>query len=211
MCLAAVISGNIFNLIYGLSFLNFIFPLSFPFLRHLCFSQLLTSTLLLFPSALTGGCTTGKFSGSNPAVTQVTERFIPAPVTARKLSRSHPPRNSLIPGLILPHFPLPMITAELSDQTGSVYDHHSTSSPSGDTHRSCPDGVRCYRTAYWSTFLASVFALGVSLWGIRTERARKFLLLRKRQEEEEEEGSKSLDTQHGDDDSQEAAEASFER
>ncbi|KAA6410012.1 MAG: hypothetical protein FRX48_06626 [Lasallia pustulata] len=50
---------------------------------------------------------------------------------------------------------------------GLVYDHHSDVLPDG--RRECPDGVKCYRSAYWVTFGASLVGLGISLWSIRHE------------------------------------------
>lgn len=50
---------------------------------------------------------------------------------------------------------------------GSIYDSHSTILPDGQ--RDCPQGVKCYRRAYWVTFGASLVSLGVSLWSIRHE------------------------------------------
>ena len=50
---------------------------------------------------------------------------------------------------------------------GLVYDHHSNILPDGG--RDCPDGVKCYRSAYWVTFGASLVGLGISLWSIRHE------------------------------------------
>lgn len=50
---------------------------------------------------------------------------------------------------------------------GSVYDRHSNILP--DEQRNCPDGVKCYRSAYGVTFGASVVGVGVSLWSIRHE------------------------------------------
>ena len=50
---------------------------------------------------------------------------------------------------------------------GSVYDHHSNILPDG--RRDCPDGVKCYRSAYWVTLGASLVGLGISLWSIRHE------------------------------------------
>lgn len=59
---------------------------------------------------------------------------------------------------------------------GTIYDHHSTILPDGE--RDCPDGLKCYSTAYWITFGASLAGVGVTLWAIRHEhvvkaRARK--------------------------------------
>lgn len=51
---------------------------------------------------------------------------------------------------------------------GTIYDHHSFIRPDGQ--RYCPDGVKCYRGAYWLTFGASLLGVGISLWSIRHER-----------------------------------------
>ncbi|KAI9789175.1 MAG: hypothetical protein M1816_006309 [Peltula sp. TS41687] len=63
----------------------------------------------------------------------------------------------------------------------TVYDHHSSILPSGE--RDCSEGLYCYRTAYWVTFIGSLLALCVSLWGIHRERER---------ERERERGSKKV-------------------
>ena len=54
---------------------------------------------------------------------------------------------------------------------GRIYDHHSTVLPSGE--RTCPDGLNCYRAAYWVTFAAALVGFGVSLWSIRTDHIRR--------------------------------------
>lgn len=62
----------------------------------------------------------------------------------------------------------PVIFGQLFNLTyGSIYDSHSTILPDGQ--RDCPEGVKCYRGAYWVTFGASLVSLGVSLWSIRHE------------------------------------------
>lgn len=48
---------------------------------------------------------------------------------------------------------------------GRIYDHHSTVLPGGATD--CPEGLYCYRTAYWVTFGASLVGVTISLWSIR--------------------------------------------
>lgn len=47
---------------------------------------------------------------------------------------------------------------------GTIYDRHSTILPNGE--RECPDGLECYRSAYWVTFAASLIGMAVSLWSI---------------------------------------------
>lgn len=47
---------------------------------------------------------------------------------------------------------------------GHIYDHHSYIH---DGQRTCPDGLECYRRAYWLTLGGSCVAVGVSLWSIR--------------------------------------------
>ncbi|KAL3474924.1 major facilitator superfamily domain-containing protein [Aspergillus californicus] len=53
---------------------------------------------------------------------------------------------------------------------GSIYDHHSIVDPSGD--RDCPDGLACYKSAYYMTFFSGVGGILVCLWSIwRDKRA----------------------------------------
>ncbi|KAL8826350.1 MAG: hypothetical protein Q9170_007439 [Blastenia crenularia] len=47
---------------------------------------------------------------------------------------------------------------------GHIYDSHSYNH---DGQKTCPDGLECYRVAYWVTFAGSLTALGISLWSIR--------------------------------------------
>lgn len=54
---------------------------------------------------------------------------------------------------------------------GIVYDHHSTVLPGGE--RDCPEGLACYRSAYWVTFAASLVGLATSLWCIQHQRAQQ--------------------------------------
>ncbi|MCJ1390162.1 hypothetical protein MMC18_003020 [Xylographa bjoerkii] len=65
---------------------------------------------------------------------------------------------------------------------GKIYDEHSTIAPDG--RRDCPDGLGCYRNAYWVTFGASVAGVIISLWSIRYHHVIK--LKQERQELEEE-------------------------
>ncbi|OOO14949.1 Nodulin-like [Aspergillus oryzae] len=51
---------------------------------------------------------------------------------------------------------------------GSIYDRHSVVGPDGD--RDCPDGLGCYRTAYYTTFFSGVAGVIVCLWSILRER-----------------------------------------
>ena len=51
---------------------------------------------------------------------------------------------------------------------GKVFDHNSVILPDG--HRDCPDGAKCYGTAYVVTFAASLVTLGISIWGILFDR-----------------------------------------
>ena len=58
---------------------------------------------------------------------------------------------------------------------GHIYDRHSYIH---DGQRTCPEGLECYRRAYWLTLGGSLLAVGVSLWSIRfahvkQERARQ--------------------------------------
>ncbi|KAI9880115.1 MAG: hypothetical protein M1830_005360 [Pleopsidium flavum] len=50
---------------------------------------------------------------------------------------------------------------------GTIYDRHSTILPGGE--RDCPEGLKCYRSAYWVTFVASLAGMAISLWSIRHE------------------------------------------
>ena len=50
---------------------------------------------------------------------------------------------------------------------GSIYDRHSFVNPDGE--RQCLEGLKCYSTAYWVTFGASVAGVAFSLWSIRHE------------------------------------------
>ena len=47
---------------------------------------------------------------------------------------------------------------------GRIYDYHSVIK---NGRRACPDGIECYRTAYWVTFGASLAGMLISLWSIR--------------------------------------------
>ncbi|PYH32579.1 putative MFS transporter [Aspergillus neoniger CBS 115656] len=51
---------------------------------------------------------------------------------------------------------------------GSIYDRHSIVEPNGD--RDCPDGLACYQSAYYTTFLSGVAGVVVCLWSILHER-----------------------------------------
>ncbi|KAL8693734.1 MAG: hypothetical protein Q9218_001479 [Villophora microphyllina] len=47
---------------------------------------------------------------------------------------------------------------------GRIYDHHSYVH---DGHRTCLEGLECYRRAYWMTLGGSLLAVVISLWSIR--------------------------------------------
>ncbi|KAF9890723.1 hypothetical protein FE257_005589 [Aspergillus nanangensis] len=51
---------------------------------------------------------------------------------------------------------------------GSIYDRHSIVDPDGD--RECPDGLGCYRAAYYTTFFSGVAGILVCLWSILREK-----------------------------------------
>lgn len=50
---------------------------------------------------------------------------------------------------------------------GSIYDSHSVVTP--DVGRVCSEGLNCYRSAYWLTFIGAVIGLVLSLWCIHHE------------------------------------------
>ncbi|KAJ5776598.1 uncharacterized protein N7511_001609 [Penicillium nucicola] len=52
---------------------------------------------------------------------------------------------------------------------GSIYDGHSVVGKDGD--RDCPDGLGCYRSAYFMTFVSGIFGIAVCLWSIFRERS----------------------------------------
>lgn len=51
---------------------------------------------------------------------------------------------------------------------GNIYDGHSVVADDGD--RECPDGLGCYRSAYFMTFISGLFGIAVCLWSIIRER-----------------------------------------
>ncbi|CAG7958497.1 unnamed protein product [Penicillium nalgiovense] len=51
---------------------------------------------------------------------------------------------------------------------GNIYDGHSVVGHDGD--RECPDGLACYRSAYFMTFVSGLFGIAVCLWAIVRER-----------------------------------------
>ena len=51
---------------------------------------------------------------------------------------------------------------------GSIYDGHSVVGHDGD--RECPDGLGCYRSAYFMTFVSGLFGIAVCLWAMVRER-----------------------------------------
>ncbi|KAJ5089721.1 hypothetical protein N7532_008405 [Penicillium argentinense] len=51
---------------------------------------------------------------------------------------------------------------------GTVYDHHSVVNSEGD--RDCPDGLACYRSAYYLTFFSGLAGIIVCLWSIYREK-----------------------------------------
>ncbi|KAJ5759585.1 hypothetical protein N7520_006741 [Penicillium odoratum] len=50
---------------------------------------------------------------------------------------------------------------------GTVYDHHSVVGHDGDSE--CPDGLVCYRSAYFMTFFSGLCGIVVCLWSIWRE------------------------------------------
>ncbi|OCK79007.1 MFS general substrate transporter [Lepidopterella palustris CBS 459.81] len=54
---------------------------------------------------------------------------------------------------------------------GAIYDRHSEVRPGGE--RTCPEGLECYRSAYWITLVSSLLGILVCLWGIRHEHVLK--------------------------------------
>ena len=52
---------------------------------------------------------------------------------------------------------------------GNIYDGHSVVGKDGD--RECPDGLGCYRSAYFMTFISGLLGIGVCLWSITRERS----------------------------------------
>lgn len=48
---------------------------------------------------------------------------------------------------------------------GAIFDAHSEKRPSGE--RICLEGLACYRTAYYVTFVSSILGIVACLWGIR--------------------------------------------
>jgi MFS family permease len=51
---------------------------------------------------------------------------------------------------------------------GTVYDRHSVIGEDGD--RQCPDGLACYRSAYYLTFFSGLAGICVCLWSIFREK-----------------------------------------
>lgn len=58
---------------------------------------------------------------------------------------------------------------------GSILDSNSIieDGPNGRPIRICEEGKDCYASAYWFTFFAALFAIGWSLWCIRTQKAER--------------------------------------
>jgi hypothetical protein len=54
---------------------------------------------------------------------------------------------------------------------GAVYDAHSDVQPGGE--RVCNEGLACYKTAYYVTFVSSVLGIVTCFWGIQHEHAVK--------------------------------------
>lgn len=52
---------------------------------------------------------------------------------------------------------------------GNIYDGHSVVGHDGN--RECPDGLGCYRTAYFMTFVSGLLGIAVCLWIIFRERS----------------------------------------
>ncbi|KAI9718549.1 MAG: hypothetical protein M1812_004000 [Candelaria pacifica] len=63
---------------------------------------------------------------------------------------------------------------------GAIYDHHSILLPGGE--RNCPEGLKCYSSAYWLTFGGSVLGVAISLWSVRHEYVKKARWLREGRE-----------------------------
>ncbi|KAI9780225.1 MAG: hypothetical protein M1835_004534 [Candelina submexicana] len=63
---------------------------------------------------------------------------------------------------------------------GAIYDRHSIVLPGGE--RDCPEGLKCYRSAYWVTFAGSVLGVAISLWRARHEYVKKARWLREGRE-----------------------------
>lgn len=51
---------------------------------------------------------------------------------------------------------------------GTIYDKRSVVGPDGE--RDCPDGLSCYRAAYYTTFFSGVAGIVVCLWAILREK-----------------------------------------
>lgn len=51
---------------------------------------------------------------------------------------------------------------------GTVYDRHSVVNSDGD--RDCPDGLACYRSAYYLTFFSGLAGIVVCMWSIYREK-----------------------------------------
>ncbi len=64
--------------------------------------------------------------------------------------------------------------------TGAIYDRHSIVLPGGE--RDCPEGLKCYSSAYWVTFGGSVLGVAISLWSVRHEYVKKARWLREGRE-----------------------------
>ncbi len=54
---------------------------------------------------------------------------------------------------------------------GTVFDSHSIVAPGGE--RSCPDGLACYRAAYFVTLGACGLGLILTLWAIRKQQLQR--------------------------------------
>lgn len=62
---------------------------------------------------------------------------------------------------------------------GTILDHHSHyEDREGSPERVCDEGRACYSSAYWITLLASVIAVGWSLWCIRQDKLQRMRELR---------------------------------
>lgn len=66
----------------------------------------------------------------------------------------------------------PVITGNIYNLAyGRIYDSHSIVDGQGNV--ACPDGLGCYRSAYFLTLVSSIGGILMSLWCIRYERVKK--------------------------------------
>lgn len=68
----------------------------------------------------------------------------------------------------------PVISSAIFNRIyGSVYDDHSHYMNNGKLD--CPDGIDCYNLAYRYTLVASLAGIGLSIYCIRYEQAKKMM------------------------------------